>query len=121
MKMPKIQFWKKDDKLEKIEDDIDLIEFEINNRLAELADLEPLTDHVEQARQLREHVVELQKVLNEKMKVKAELEREAHKPLITPDTAAKCALTGVSLFGIYLLQRDGLIDHAMEKFIPRPY
>lgn len=115
----KIPFMKEDNaKLEDIEEEIDLLEFEINLRFQEMADY-TYKDNPAELKMLKDHVRDLQEVLNEKMKVKAEIEREKHKPMISPDTAAKAVLTVVSLGGIYLLQRDGIIDHAMEKFIPR--
>lgn len=114
------KLFNKDDKVEEIEEE-DLIEFEINLRLADMADLDWL-NHPEELAAMGKHVAELQKVLNEKNRVKAEAEREERKmKVFTPELAGKAVLTVVSLGSIYMLQRNGMIDRAMEKFIPRPF
>ncbi len=115
------KLFNKKDNVEEIEEP-DLIQFEIDLRLAEMADLNWETD-ADKLQQLGKHVAELQKVLNEKQRIQYEHDRDEHKlkTLLTPELAGKAVLTVVSLGSIYMLQRGGMIDRAMEKFIPRSF
>ena len=112
-------FRKNEKKAVEIEEE-DLIEFEINLRLEELADLE-FAQKPEMVLQLGEHIARLQKVLNDKRQIAIQEKAEEHKArTFSPDLVGKAVLTAVSMGALFLLQRGGVIDRGMDKFIPKP-
>lgn len=107
----------KSERLQQLEEEMNLIECELQVRYMEMVDLN-YKDNAEQLEKLAKHVTELQGKYNELVKVRAEIERERTKPLVSPDTAVKILGACGTMFMVYLIERDGPIDRVIEKFIP---